>query len=146
MKQDSQKHGRRYAKRCKTCKRKPRARGRAECNPCRNTRRRSADPVRTAWENLKSNAKKRGKIFTITLGYFRRFCRRSDYMAGKGRTAESYTVDRIREDLGYVPGNLQVLKNAENVRKYRYLVYDWQTGVGIVHSNLSGQNNGQNPF
>lgn len=95
------------------------------CNHCKNKRRRDADPVRTSYENLKFNATRRGKVFTITLAYFRRFCYRTDYIAGKGRTADSYTVDRIKEWLGYIPGNIQVKTNGDNVRKY--LSYVWET-------------------
>lgn len=130
MKLDSRKRGKLYAKRCKTCRRRARAKGRAECNPCRNNRRRQADPVRTAYETLKYSAKLRGKVFTITLEYFRRFCKATDYIKGKGRSSTSYTVDRIREEIGYVPGNLQVLTNSDNVKKY--FSYDWQTRTASV--------------
>lgn len=53
-------------------------------------------------------------------------------MLNKGRTAESYTVDRINDDLGYVPGNLQVLTNRDNVIKQRKLEYDYRTKYGRV--------------
>lgn len=100
------------------------------CGSCAAKRWRAADPVRYAYIDLKAHAKERGKPFTITLAYFRRFCVKTNYIAGRGRTATSYHVDRIREELGYVPGNLQVLPNAENTRKY--LSYDWQTGAAFV--------------
>jgi len=112
-------------KKCANCKRRDRAAKRRLCHPCRNKKRRNADPVRTSYENLKFNATRRDKPFTITLAYFRKFCYRTDYMQGKGRTADSYTVDRIKEWLGYVPGNIQKLKNGDNTRKY--LEYCWQT-------------------
>lgn len=117
---------------CVNCKRRNRAKNRKLCHPCRNKKHREKDPVKTSYENLKHNAKRRGKVFTITLVYFRRFCYRTDYIAGKGRTAESYTVDRIKEWLGYIPGNLQKLKNGDNVRKY--LEYSWQTKEAKVVS------------
>lgn len=113
------------ALKCANCKRRERVKNRTLCDPCRNKKRREADPVRTSYENLKFNAKRRGKVFTITLAYFRRFCYRTDYIAGKGRTADSYTVDRIKEWLGYIPGNIQKMTNGDNVRKY--LEYCWQT-------------------
>lgn len=100
------------------------------CSTCRSRRTRAADPIRYSFINLRTNAKRRGKVFTITLEYFKQFCYRTDYIAGKGRTADSYTVDRINESLGYEPGNIQVLPNADNVRKY--LNYDWQTGAAQV--------------
>ena len=91
----------------------------------RSRKARAADPVRYSYVSLRNNAKRRGKVFTITLDYFKQFCYATDYLKGKGRTATSYTVDRIDESRGYVAGNLQVLTLTANVRKY--LNYDWQT-------------------
>jgi len=46
-------------------------------------------------------------------------------MAGKGITKTSFHVDRIDERRGYVPGNLQVLTNTENIKKYlQYSYYE----------------------
>lgn len=39
-------------------------------------------------------------------------------MVKKGIYRDSYHVDRKKEHLGYVPGNLQVLTNVENLNKY----------------------------
>lgn len=114
---------------CVECKRKPRLKGRKRCGSCANKRWR-ADPIRTSYNNLKFNATRRKKPFTITLAYFKKFCYRTDYISGKGRNADSYTVDRIKEELGYVPGNLQVLTKSENVKKY--LNYDWQNKIATV--------------
>lgn len=125
-------------KRCKTCKRRPRVKHRTLCNHCRNKKYRQADLVRTAYECIKARAKRKGKEFTITLAYFRKFCYKVDYRAGLGRSAESYTVDRIKEEKGYVPGNLQKLTNAENVRKY--LSYDWRTKTASVTTIVQPKN------
>lgn len=119
-------------KKCANCKRRKRLKDRTKCGTCANKAWREKDPVKTSYVNLKHNAKRRGKVFTITLAYFRRFCYRTDYIAGKGRTADSWTVDRIKEWLGYVPGNLQKLKNGDNTRKY--LEYCWQTKEAKVIS------------
>jgi len=96
----------------------------------RSRKARAADPVRYSFVSLRNNAKRRGKVFTITLEDFKQFCYATDYLKGKGRTATSYTVDRIIEELGYIEGNLQCIQNADNVRKY--LSYDWQTGAASV--------------
>lgn len=45
-------------------------------------------------------------------------------MARKGITKTSYHLDRIAEDRGYVPGNLQVLTNSANVSKYLTWAHD----------------------
>lgn len=120
---------------CKTryCK-NPANHGR-HCKTCISRRYRTRNPVRAAYNALKQNATRREIIFTITYEYFAQWCRRSDYMAGKGRTKESYTIDREKNELGYVPGNLQVLTNSQNARKgNRVLMYDWQSGYATVVS------------
>jgi hypothetical protein len=105
------------------------------CKTCISRRYRSRNPMRAAYNALKQNAVRRGIPFTITYEYFARWCHRSDYMAGKGRTKESYTIDREKNHLGYVPGNLRVLTNSENARKVnRVLMYDWQSRTAMVVS------------
>lgn len=120
-------------KKCTQCKRRPRQKGRTKCRQCRHKNYVAADPVRVSFQNMRARAKERGKEFTITLAYFRRFCYKYDYIQGKGRTSDSYTVDRIREELGYVPGNIQVKPNGENVKKY--LSYRWETKQAEVITN-----------
>jgi hypothetical protein len=94
------------------------------CSTCRSKKCRAADPVRYAFYNIKNRAKQRGLAFTISLEFFRKFCVRTKYIAGKGRAAESFTIDRIREELGYHEENIQIKRKGDNVRKY-YLSYDW---------------------
>ena len=117
-------------KNCTNCKRRKREKNRTTCRKCRHKKYVEADPVRASYVVLKQNAKRRNKTFTITLAYFRKFCYRTDYIAGKGRNADSYTVDQIKEHLGYIPGNLQVKTNGDNVRKY--LRYSWETKQATV--------------
>ena len=45
-------------------------------------------------------------------------------MAGRGVTKYSLHVDKIVDSKGYVPGNLQILTNTQNVRKYLGYEYD----------------------
>lgn len=87
------------------------------CNHHRHEIEKERDPVAFAYRKLKSNAKLRGKTFTITIDDFRAFCQKLPYMVGKGRTKDSYHIDRIDNSKGYEPGNLQLLTNAENRRK-----------------------------
>jgi hypothetical protein len=89
--------------------------------------------MRSAYAALKHNAKRRHKQFTISFECFKQFCFETNYMAGKGRTKKSYSVDRIKEELGYVEGNLQVLTVSDNSRKrHKVLNYDWESGQAIV--------------
>jgi len=80
--------------------------------------------MRSAYNNLRQNAKRRGKEFQISFEEFESFCVKSNYIAGKGRSAESFHVDREKEHLGYTIDNLQVLTNSENIRKYLRYQHD----------------------
>lgn len=110
------------------------------CNPCRLKREKEMDLVAWAFRKLRSNCKRRRNAapewkkscydFTITLEYFRGYAARADVRLGGGRWTESCTVDRIREELGYSPGNLRPLSNRENVQKEharkKGKIFDWE--------------------
>lgn len=99
------------------CKKKAR-KGRKECPSCSHFRLKSKDPIKFAYLNLKRNAKRRGKTFDITIDDFRDWCAKTEYIKGRGRSSESYHIDRIDETKGYSLDNIQILTNAENTRKY----------------------------
>ena len=51
------------------------------------------------------------------------FCMRTEYMIGKGRTKDSYHIDRVDESKGYTITNITLLTNSQNIKKslsYRY--------------------------
>lgn len=114
------------------------------CSTCRSRKCRKADPVRYAYNNLKNHAEARGILFTITLPQFREFCRKVKYIGFKGRSAESYTIDRRHEDIGYHIDNIQVLTNSNNVKKY--FSYDWRSKTALVWGGESVVNTSDNPF
>jgi len=95
------------------------------CSSCHAGRLREKDPIRYAYNRNKANAKRRGKPHTISLEYFRSWCIKEDYIEGKGRTKDAYSIDCIDPRLGYVEGNLQKMKVGENARKGKKLIYDW---------------------
>jgi heterodisulfide reductase subunit C len=92
------------------------------CSKCRSRRWRANKPVESAFHRLKHHAKERGHKFTLTLEYFRAFCVASDYIAKRGKSGTSASIDRINDALGYEPGNLQVITLSENSRK-RFVPY-----------------------
>jgi hypothetical protein len=104
------------------CNKKRATRGRY-CWHHRYERSKETDPIGVAYYKLRANALRRGKPFEITRQDFAEFCVKTPYMVGKGRHADSYHVDRIDESKGYVKGNLQILTNRENVRKYGVFTY-----------------------
>jgi len=80
---------------------------------------RKNNPMNAAYNNLKNNAKRRGKPFELTFEQFKQFAIKTEYIAKKGISATSYTIDRINEELGYTIDNIQVLQNSDNIKKYK---------------------------
>ena len=78
---------------------------------------REKDPVYCRFNNMKSNAKRRGKEFTITLEEFRAFCERTGYIVRKGNRGMNATIDRRCNAHGYHIWNIQLLTNRQNARK-----------------------------
>ena len=72
------------------------------CSTCRSKKAREKDPVKYAFNALKNNAKRRNIPFTITLEQFREWCVKVQYIGFKGRSANSYTIDRRYNDIGYL--------------------------------------------
>ena len=66
---------------------------------------------------LKSNAKRRGKFFDLTLEQFKTFCINTGYMEGKGKKATSLSIDRKEVSKGYTIDNLQILTLRANSSK-----------------------------
>lgn len=93
------------------------------------------DPVKYCFIQLRENAKKRGKEFTLTLDFFRKFCHDTDYIQNRGRTSESFSIDRIDNDKGYTADNIQVLSYGQNSRKHtKKLMCDWEHKLFTVVS------------
>ncbi len=98
------------------CRHKPEKTGRF-CRRCRDRRYKQTHPISYAWDKLKYNARRRGKPFTITFGYFEQWCLETGYIEHVGKTAQALTIDRKDFLKGYEPGNLQILTNQDNGRK-----------------------------
>lgn len=101
------------------------------CSTCRSKKCRANNPYRYAFNNIRNRAKQRGLAFTITFEQFKTFCIKTKYIAGKGRSADSYTIDRIYNNIGYHIDNIQVLVKRDNTRKY-YLSYDWERKIATI--------------
>jgi hypothetical protein len=80
-------------------------------------KRRELDPVYCRYNQFKSNARRRGKVFTITLKEFRDFCKREGYIHEKGKRGQNATIDRIKNEQGYHIWNIQLLTNKQNASK-----------------------------
>lgn len=93
------------------------AKDRTVCLTCRDKVWRLRHPVEYVYKNLKHNAKRRGKVFTITLEDFREFISDTDYMTRRGRKRRDLTIDRVINELGYEKGNLKIITKSRNSRK-----------------------------
>jgi hypothetical protein len=94
------------------------------CSTCRCKKWRQNNPVKYAYLNLKHNAKKREVLFTISFEEFKDWCVKVKHIGFAGRSAESLTIDRRHNDIGYHIDNIQVMRKDDNIKKYFY--YDWR--------------------
>lgn len=74
-------------------------------------------PVVYAFNTLKQNARRRGKVFDLTIDQFSTFCEETNYISLKGKTAKSASIDRIDPSKGYSLSNIQILTLSENSSK-----------------------------
>jgi len=88
------------------------------CYACAKAIYRKNNPIKAAYQSLRSGAKRRGKAFNLTFEQFKTFVVKTEYMKNKGTRSESYHIDRIDETKGYTIDNIQIMTNSENVRKY----------------------------
>jgi hypothetical protein len=87
------------------------------CSKHRKRYKKETNPEAYHFDILRSNAKRRGKDFKLTLEEFKLFCEDTSYLKLKGRSAKSASIDRIDPEKGYEYGNIQVLTLAENSAK-----------------------------
>lgn len=104
--------------RCQTpfCRNK-KVEGRNFCSKCRTRKYRERNPLKSCYDSLKHNAKRRNIEFSLTLKEFKEFCIKTNYLLGKGKTRESYSIDRIDNTKGYCIDNIQVLSLSLNSKK-----------------------------
>jgi hypothetical protein len=103
---------------------KPALTARKICGACAKRLYRLRNPLRSQYQIQKDNAKRRGKAFSLSFEQFCNFAKKYNYIQSKGITRESLHIDRIREDGGYTPDNIQVLPNHINVKKYLKYKYN----------------------
>jgi hypothetical protein len=102
---------------CNDCKTRKALPHRILCGCCKTRRYRAKNPIHAAYQNLRHNAKRRGHAFALSFADFQRFCIATDYIVRKGKTVESYSIDRIDNNKGYELDNIQVLTLSENSQK-----------------------------
>ena len=106
------------------------------CKRCYSREYKKKNPIKTCFYNLKSNSKRRGKYFDLTLEQFTNFCHKTEYHIKKGKTVDSYSIDRIDPEKGYTITNIQILTLGDNSRKgTKKVEYDWVNRQFIVTYN-----------
>lgn len=96
---------------------------RSVCDTCACRLKRANNPAREAYRQIRERAARRGQIFDITFEQFCAIPRFDEYIRQRGRGIDELHLDRVRVELGYVVGNLQVLTTEENLRKQREVDY-----------------------
>lgn len=108
----------------------------------RMARNRKADPVRFALTAARCRAKKAGIPFTITAADITipEFCPVFGVLLTRGNSDEcNPEIDRIVNDLGYVPGNVLVISRRANRLKSDATLAEMQT-LAYFYENLSKEN------
>lgn len=124
------------------------------CTTCDKKIWREANPMKYAYQNFLSNAKRRKIFCDVTWEEFQEFCFEEDYMQGKGKTSTSFSIDRRIEGKlpGYTKSNLQKLPLGVNTqkemfrRKGKQLTYHWESGTFTVIANTEQPDSEDNPF
>jgi len=87
------------------------------CRKHRHRYNKEANPLAYVYGILKSNARRRGKPFTITVEDFREFCEETNYLERRGKSGKDMSIDCKIQSLGYVKGNIRAISLSENSRK-----------------------------
>lgn len=95
----------------------------AICLTCETRLKRANNPAREVYWQIKDRAKRRNQIFNLTFPEFLAEIEGTDYLTRRGTGIGELHLDRKKVQLGYVPGNLQVITTAENLRKQREVDY-----------------------
>lgn len=87
------------------------------CSKCRTRVYKEKYPLKRAFYTLKGRAKERGKVFTLTYEEFEKIARESGWSEGRGKEADSLSLDRIDDSKGYEVGNLRAITLSANTAK-----------------------------
>jgi len=93
------------------------------CITCMSRLYRANHFPRQVYHQIKDRAKRRHQIFNLTFDQFLRAIEGTEYLTRRGTGIGELHLDRVKVHLGYVPGNLQVITTAENLRKQREVDY-----------------------
>ena len=84
------------------------------CPRCCSRKYRKANPIKDAFNNLKSSAAKRNIPFSLTFEEFAKWDKATGYTEKKGKDINSASVDRRNPNGGYCIGNIRIMTYGEN--------------------------------
>ena len=114
------------------------------CHKCRQAKWRRNNPLRSAFATLRDHARGRGIVFKLTFKHFRKVAIRAGYVQGLNG-AHGLSVDRRRDELGYVNGNIRIISFSANVAKENRRRARERAG-GYVAKAKEGCEYGECPF
>lgn len=100
-----------------------RGKKRLKCWKCIKSEFRSKYPLHNAFFNLRQNAKRRGKEFTLTIDQFRKFVDETDYLKKRGIKSMCLSIDRIDNLKGYIFENIRAITVSANSYKRNFIDY-----------------------
>jgi hypothetical protein len=91
------------------------------CSKCRSRRWKSAHPLHYSYKQLRNDAKRRQKEFSLTRDQYIAFARQTGYDERKGRGATFLSIDRRDSSKGYSADNIRALTVRANSARVRYV-------------------------
>ena len=88
------------------------------CATCRTKEYKEKHPINYFYLQLKKSAKRRNKIFTLTLREFKLFCEKTNCLNKRGKHTGDFTIDRIDPDKGYSLNNIRLITVSENIKRH----------------------------
>jgi len=90
---------------------------RTRCPGCRRASQRAANPLLTAYAQIRDRARRKGIQFALPWDFFTTLAEATGYVTGRGRSVDDLHLDRIDATRGYLPDNVRVVTAAENLAK-----------------------------
>jgi hypothetical protein len=95
------------------------------CSRCRARRWKERYPLKYSFNKLRNRAGERGHEFLLTFEDYEKFALESGYAKRKGKTAESFSINRINPDRGYEVDNIECITLSENSSHHAKLPDDY---------------------
>lgn len=87
------------------------------CEKCKSRLLKQKNPYLYYYNNLRNNARRRGKKFSLSFDEFKKFCDETGYLLLKGKNAGDASIDRIKDNEGYSYNNIRMITLSHNSYK-----------------------------